>query len=227
MKRNLKEIPNLVREDSFLSLLPSSDIKKLLTLFEFRSLVAGDKIIGNETDSIPILILETGRIQVKIKINQSELLIKTISEESIYGIGEYSSDSLQKQLYYAEENSKVLVLPTSSFAKFILTDKHRKKLWDEYKENVQLRDELRIHPYFRKLSNTEIQELSKLLVKRKINSGQILIKEGSVSSSLFFIKTGKFKVTKSTWQKDYFSYVEAGSVLGEMGVLEKKFEMQR
>ncbi|TGM01724.1 ATP-binding cassette domain-containing protein [Leptospira jelokensis] len=222
MKRNLKTIPDFVHDDSFLSLLPSADVKKFLSLFEFRSLVAGDKITANETDSIPILILETGRIQVKIKINQSELLIKTITEETIYGIAEYSSDSLQKQLYYAEENSKVLVLPTSTFTKFILSDKQRKKLWDEYKENVQLRDELRIHPYFRKLSNSEIQELSKLLVKRKINSGQVLIKEGSVSSSLYFIKTGKFKVTKSTWQKDYHSFVEAGSVLGEMGVLEKK-----
>ncbi|TGM27661.1 ATP-binding cassette domain-containing protein [Leptospira levettii] len=222
MKRNFKDISDLVKEDSFLSLLSNSDQKKLISLFEFRSLVAGDKIGGNENDPTPILLLETGRIQIKLKINQNELLIKTLKEESLYGISEFTSDSLGKQLYYIEENSKVLTLSTSSFLKFINSDKDRKRIWDEYKENVQLRDELRVHPYFRKLSNSEIQELSKLLIKRKINAGQVLIKEGSKSSSLFFIKSGKFKVTKTTWQKDYFSFVEAGSVLGEMGVLEKK-----
>ncbi|XDD46848.1 ATP-binding cassette domain-containing protein [Leptospira sp. WS39.C2] len=222
MKRKFADIFDLIKEDIFLSQLSSSDQKKIISLFEFRSLVAGDKFGASETDPTPILILETGRIQIKLKINQTELLIKTLKEESLYGIPEYSTDSLNKNLYYVEENSKVLTLPTVTFSKFIQSDIKRKKLWEEYRENVQLRDELRIHPYFRKLSNSEIQELSKLLTKRKVNSGQILIKEGTKSSSLFFIKSGKFKVTKSTWQKDYFSYVEAGSVLGEMGVLEKK-----
>lgn len=222
MKLNSKDIYEFLREDIFLSQLSSLDLKKLISLFEFRSLVAGDKIGGSEIEPTPILLLETGRIQIKLKINQNELLIKTLNEETLYGISEYTSDSLVKHIYYIEENSRVLTLSTSVFSKFIQGDKERKKLWDAYKENVQLRDELRIHPYFRKLANSEIQELSKLLIKRKINSGQVLIKEGSKSSSLFFIKSGKFKVTKSTWQKDYFSFVEAGSVLGEMGVLEKK-----
>ncbi|TGM55446.1 ATP-binding cassette domain-containing protein [Leptospira biflexa] len=222
MKQKLKDISDSIKEDGFLSQLSSADLKKLISLFESRSLVAGDKIGTTETEPTPILLLESGRIQIKLKINQNELLIKTLKEESLYGISEFTSESLSKQLYYIEENSRVLILPTNTFSKFIYSDKQRKKIWDEYKENVQLRDELRIHPYFRKLSNSEIQELSKLLIKRNIHSGQVLIKEGTKSSSLYFIKTGKFRVTKSTWQKDYFSYVEAGSILGEMGVLEKK-----
>lgn len=222
MKNKKKEISSLVFEDDFLSTLTANDLKKFLSLFEFRSLVANDRMGGSELDPTPILIVETGRIQVKLKINEKELLIKTLTEGSFYGISEYSSDSLKKQLFQVEENSNVRVLPQIQFLRFIESDKNRKKLWSEYKEKVQLRDELRIHPYFRKLSNSEIQELSKVLIKRKITSGQILMKEGSKSSSLFFIRSGRFKVTKSTWQKDYFSFVEAGSVLGEMGVLEKK-----
>ncbi|TGL07745.1 hypothetical protein EHQ42_18705, partial [Leptospira levettii] len=97
MKRNFKDISDLVKEDSFLSLISNSDQKKLISLFEFRSLVAGDKIGGNENDPTPILLLETGRIQIKLKINQNELLIKTLKEESLYGISEFTSDSLGKQ----------------------------------------------------------------------------------------------------------------------------------
>lgn len=220
--KTVKEIPKALVEDDFLSTLPTNDLKKLINLFEFRSLVANDRIGGSGMEPTPIIILETGRIQVKLKINDKELLIKTLTEGSFYGVPEFSSDSLKKQIFQLEENSKVRVLSTIQFLKFIESDKTRKKLWTEYKENVQLRDELRIHPYFRKLSNSEIQEIAKVLVKRKINSGQILMKEGSKSSSLFFIRSGRFKVTKSTWQEDYFSFVEAGSVLGEMGVLEKK-----
>ncbi|TGM52281.1 ATP-binding cassette domain-containing protein [Leptospira vanthielii] len=220
--KNLKEIPSVVGEDEFLSTLPTNELKKLIRLFEFRSLVANDRIGGSELEPTPILIVESGRIQVKLKIYEKELLIRTLTEGSFYGVAEFSSDSLKKQLFQVEENSKVRVLSQVHFLKFIESDKSKKQLWNEYKENVQLRDELRIHPYFRKLSNPEIQELSKVLVKRKISSGQILMKEGNKSSSLFFIRSGRFKVTKSTWQKDYFSFVEAGSVLGEMGVLEKK-----
>ncbi|MBM9591173.1 ATP-binding cassette domain-containing protein [Leptospira sp. 201903075] len=220
--KTVKEIPKALVEDDFLSTLPTNDLKKLINLFEFRSLVANDRIGGSGMEPTPIIILETGRIQVKLKINDKELLIKTLTEGSFYGVPEFSSDSLKKQIFQLEENSKVRVLSTIQFLKFIESDKTRKKLWTEYKENVQLRDELRIHPYFRKLSNSEIQDISKVLVKRKVSSGQILMKEGSKSSSLFFIRSGRFKVTKSTWQEDYFSFVEAGSVLGEMGVLEKK-----
>lgn len=220
--KTVKEIPKALVEDDFLSTLPTNDLKKLINLFEFRSLVANDRIGGSGMEPTPIIILETGRIQVKLKLNDKELLIKTLTEGSFYGVPEFSSDSLKKQIFQLEENSKVRVLSTIQFLKFIESDKTRKKLWTEYKENVQLRDELRIHPYFRKLSNSEIQEISKVLVKRKVSSGQILMKEGSKSSSLFFIRSGRFKVTKSTWQEDYFSFVEAGSVLGEMGVLEKK-----
>ncbi|TGK50684.1 ATP-binding cassette domain-containing protein [Leptospira kanakyensis] len=220
--KTVKEIPKVISDDDFLSTLSSNDLKKFLGLFEFRSLVANDRIGASELEPTPILFLETGRIQVKLKINEKELLIKTLTEGSFYGVSELSSDSLKKQIFQAEENSKVRVLSSNLFLKFIESDKQRKQSWNEYKENVQLRDELRIHPYFRKLSNSEIEDLSKILVKQKVSPGQILIKEGSKSSSLFFIRSGRFKVTKSTWQKDYFSFVEAGSVLGEMGVLEKK-----
>ncbi|TGK85897.1 ATP-binding cassette domain-containing protein [Leptospira bourretii] len=222
MKKKTKEISTLVAEDEFLSKLSAEDFKKFLGLFEFRSFVANDRVGGSEYEPTPMLIVETGRIQVKLKINEKELLIKTLTEGSFYGIAEFTSDSLKKQLFQIEENSKVRALSSIQFLKFIESDKKRKQLWVEYKEYIQLRDELRIHPYFRKLSNLEIQDLAKVLMKRKVSSGQILIKEGSKSSSLFFIRSGRFKVTKSTWQKDYFSFVEAGSVLGEMGVLEKK-----
>lgn len=222
MKHKTIEIPKSFVEDEFLSKLSTNDLTKFIGLFEFRSLVANDRIGGNEFEPTPFLMVETGRIQVKLKINEKELLIKTLTEGTFYGVTEFSSDSLKKQFFQVEENSRVRVVSQLQFLKFIESDNNRKKLWKEYKENVQLRDELRIHPYFRKLSNSEIQELSKILIKRKIPSGQTLIKEGSKSSSLFFIRSGRFKVTKSTWQKDYFSFVEASSVLGEMGVLEKK-----
>ncbi len=211
-----------ILEEDPIRFLSEVDKQKFLKLWHRRTIPALQSIVDTTNGEIPLIYINSGRVLVKIKLGDTELLVRSLAEGSSYGLSELALRVLFKNSFLTDENSDVYYLSQREFLDFFTENSKRIQLWEKFCQDILLRDELRIHPYFRKLSIQEIIELSQLLKKEKIPKGKILIKEGSKSSSLFFIQSGRFKITKSNWTKDYFSYVEAGSVLGEMGVLEKK-----
>ncbi|TGN09717.1 peptidase domain-containing ABC transporter [Leptospira ilyithenensis] len=221
-KQITNDLPFSLSNEDPIRLLSDSEQRAFFKLWEITSLSESEPLKGDEENKTNLVYVETGSLQIRLTIGGNDLLVKTISEGQIYGIAELGLNVLNKNSYLAEENSKLLVLSQESFLHFFQSNPKRKEIWNRFVQEIRLRDELRIHPYFRKLSKHEIIELSGLLIKREISKGKILIREGSKSSSLFFIQSGKFRITKSSWSDDYSSFVEAGSVLGEMGVIEKK-----
>lgn len=202
--------------------LSEADKKLFLKLWSRRSIATNQTIIEHSNNRIPLIFVNSGRIQVKVKIQENELLVRSLTEGQHYGISELALRVLNKNSYFTDEGSEIFYLEQNHFLDFFTDSPKRIQLWESFCQQITLRDELRVHPYFRKLGKSEIIELSQLLRKEKISKGKVLIKEGSKSSSLYFIQSGRFKVTKTAWSADYSSFVESGSVLGEMGVLEKK-----
>jgi ATP-binding cassette subfamily B protein len=202
--------------------LTESDKKQFLKLWSKRSISSNQAILDHIKGEVPLVYVNSGRIQVKIKVNDNELLVRSLTEGNSYGLAELALRVLSKNSYFTDEASNIFYLEQNKFLDFFTENPKRIQIWEKFCQEITLRDELRVHPYFRKLSKQEIIELSHLLHKQVIPKGKVLIKEGSKSSLIYFIQFGRFKVTKSAWSSDFSSFVEAGSVLGEMGVLEKK-----
>ncbi len=202
--------------------LTDADKKLFLKLWTNRAIPSNQSITEYTKGQVPLIYVSNGRIQVKIKVGDTDLLVRSLTEGNFYGLSELALQVLSKNSYVTDENSSIYFLEQTTFLDFFTENPKRFLVWEKFCQEISLRDELRVHPYFRKLGKQEIIELSQLLRKERIPKGRVLIKEGSKSSSLFFIQSGKFKITKSTWASDYSSFVESGSVLGEMGVLEKK-----
>ncbi|MDZ4724666.1 MAG: ATP-binding cassette domain-containing protein [Leptospira sp.] len=211
----------LLQED-IINHLTSEEFKTFIELFKQRTLTTNERIESKGTSSVPLLLVMSGRIQIHFHQNNSDLFVKSLTEGQFYGISELALGLLNSITFIADENSSLLLIPQDQLLAFFEATHHRKKIWNEFIDNVKLRDELRIHPFFRKLAKHELVELSHLVIKRNISKGKVLIKEGSKSDSLFFVYSGKFKITKSTWSDNFFSFVESGSVIGEMGVIERK-----
>ncbi len=202
--------------------LSEKDQKAFLDLWELQRVSAGT-LLENAVDHSPVLLyVLSGRVQVRLKLDSSDLLIKTVSENQSFGISELALGVLRSNKLIAEENCEVLLTTEKKVLDFFENQKKAKPIWQKFCQEIRLRDELRIHPFFRKLTMHELVELSQLLKKREISSGEVIIEEGTISSSVLFIQSGRFRITKSSWAAGFSSMVEAGSVLGEMGVLEKK-----
>ncbi|MCZ8156765.1 MAG: peptidase domain-containing ABC transporter [Leptospira sp.] len=214
-------LKNILLEDPFRN-LNESDKKEFISRWKSLTLSANQDLKEVTKDESPIVFVENGRLQVKIRVNTSDLLVRSLTDGNYYGFSELALGVLKKNSYVADETSDIFFLGQNEFLEFFESSAKKKQIWEKFCQDIRLRDELRVHPYFRKLGKQEIFELSHLLIKQTIPKNKVLIKEGSKSSSLFFIQSGRFKVTKSSWAADYSSFVESGSVLGEMGVLEKK-----
>ena len=82
-------------------------------------------------------------------------------------------------------------------------------------------DELRRYAYFSSLSDSALQYLSDRINPISVPAGEVIIKEGTVGGSFFFIKEGKVEVTKrgSDGNEAVISVVEGGQGIGEMALL--------
>jgi len=194
----------------------------LLKIIDNRFFKQGTTLSLEDQKSGKFFFIRHGQMLVKVKVGEEYLVVKTIAEGEVFGILETALGVAEKSLLEVETDTECVVLESSDFFKFISKDKSAKKVWDEYIRQVRLRDEIRIHPFFRKLNMEELAEISRLLKKKDIPKGTILMEEGSPPTAMFFIQSGKFRITKSTMDPSFYSFVESGSVLGEMGIIEKK-----
>jgi len=87
-------------------------------------------------------------------------------------------------------------------------------------ENVEILKKL---PLFRGLSNMELIQINKIIVRRTFLKGMVIIKEGDEGDSLFIIKSGAVKVTKKNKEGIDELVVELGpgDPFGEMALIDR------
>ncbi len=87
-------------------------------------------------------------------------------------------------------------------------------------ENVEILKKL---PLFRGLSNMELIQINKIIVRRTFLKGMVIIKEGEEGESLFIIKSGEVKVTKKNKEGIDELVVELGpgDPFGEMALIDR------
>ncbi|GBF51697.1 peptidase, C39 family [Leptospira ryugenii] len=208
--------------EEFLNSIPKTQSNLLLHLWERISLPKDQIIKAGDFDHTPILYVESGRIKVLYTQNSNLVSLRSLEKNSLYGIKEIALGNLDHLVYQASENSVIYIIRIPLWKQTLASNDKLQKAWESFQDLCRLKDEIRIIPLFRKLPSDLIGEIAQKLIKKQVKQGKTLIEEGSKSTSIFFISKGKFKIKKSTWPKDFFSIVEEGSVIGEMGVLEKK-----
>ncbi len=77
-------------------------------------------------------------------------------------------------------------------------------------------------PQFDNLAPAEIDILSRLVIRRKINKGSVLTKEGSAGDTLFYILDGMIEVEKESLDGKHKALAQfgKGATLGEMGLID-------
>lgn len=81
---------------------------------------------------------------------------------------------------------------------------------------------LKLVPFFNNLSEDETEKLSRRLVPRRFNSGQIIFHHGDPGGLLYIIIKGKVKITHSTpdGQEAMLAIFGAGDFFGELALLD-------
>lgn len=92
-------------------------------------------------------------------------------------------------------------------------------------------DKLRAHPLFASLSPTELQQLLSITQEITLNSGDVLIEEGSVSDKMYFILSGELLIYKKGSQfyhrgslKDAtheITHIKEGEMIGDIAFFDK------
>jgi cGMP-dependent protein kinase 2 len=73
---------------------------------------------------------------------------------------------------------------------------------------------------FQNWSDKDLDLLKEISEERNLNVGQSLFLENSAADTLFVVKSGSINIQKSGGDDDqYIAHIEAGSYLGEMGLL--------
>ena len=81
---------------------------------------------------------------------------------------------------------------------------------------------LKLVPFFNNLNQEEVGNLSKRLVPRRFNAGQIIFHHGDPGGLLYIISRGKVKITHSTpdGQEAMLAIFGAGDFFGELALLD-------
>lgn len=79
-------------------------------------------------------------------------------------------------------------------------------------------------PQFDTLETAELDTMANLIDYRKVPAGTMLVKEGSVGDSLYYIVTGKVEIKKEavSGQQTVLAQFSKGSTVGEMSLVEKR-----
>jgi CRP-like cAMP-binding protein len=87
-------------------------------------------------------------------------------------------------------------------------------------ENIEILKKL---PLFRELTNMELIQVNKIIIRRTFLKGMVIIEEGKEGDSLFIIKSGSVKVTKRNKEGVDELVVELGpgDQFGEMALIDR------
>ncbi|MDI3476519.1 MAG: family transcriptional regulator, cyclic receptor protein [Thermoanaerobacterium sp.] len=78
-------------------------------------------------------------------------------------------------------------------------------------------DYLRKIPYFNTLSENSLKELDKIACKKEYKKGSIIFFEGDEGDAIYFVKTGKIKISKTSQQgkEHIIKIMENGDIFAE------------
>lgn len=87
-------------------------------------------------------------------------------------------------------------------------------------ENTEI---LKKIPLFRNLTNLELIQINKIILRRTFLKGMVIIKEGDEGDSLFIIKSGLVKVTKKNKKgvDELVVKLGPGDHIGEMALIDR------
>lgn len=77
---------------------------------------------------------------------------------------------------------------------------------------------------FEDIEDEELERLSKLVTEMKFKKDSVLFSEGDDTKGLYFVKSGKVRISKVTadgWMQS-LAVIEAGHFFGELSILEQR-----
>ena len=89
---------------------------------------------------------------------------------------------------------------------------------DYLEENKQIIENLRKLPVFEPFEEAELRKLLSMSKIKKYKSGEIIIKEGTRDTYIYFLVNGKVRITKRG--KEVAILQHRGDIFGEMGAID-------
>lgn len=171
---------------------------KLMIIEEFDS---GDTIVSYGDIGDKFYIILSGELSVIVPVftENHDQVDKEMKEVKILSDGDYFGElalirgGLRAATVKARTSSLLVVLKKNDFKKILsaVTEK-------TINEKVEV---LKKIPLFSPISHLELQKLSYYFSEVKFSKGQIVYKEKNHSETLYFIKSGEFKLTKSDFDQ--------------------------
>lgn len=217
----LTDFPAKLRLLPDFSLLDLSECETILQLAKSLELNPFEVFLDFEQNLSGFILVVSGSLELLAKSNDDQMVIvTTLRDGAIYPCEIFNAEELSSyQIRASQENVFLQYIKKADILSFL--DKNT-VFKDKINKGHRTHEILNFFRKTENLAGIPSEGLAKLAEKtetQEFKAGAIAIKQGESEDSLFFVKTGRFSVTRDEAPTIHLDDPGPGAILGEIAVL--------
>jgi HlyB family type I secretion system ABC transporter len=207
---------------SVLKLLPDDSRRLVVESFVPVSYGFGDVIVAEGADADAFYVIVSGSARALRRGDRGEeVSLASLGPGDAFGEIALLEDGDRTATVRASGEVEALKLDKAIFRAVVQVNPEIREHFERHVERIHLRDLFRLSSAFAELDPETLDSLIDSLEPRSAEKGEIVVRQGEASTSMFFVEEGRLR---AVWQTDEgtrgdVAYIRRGDFFGERALL--------
>ncbi|MEP6909482.1 MAG: peptidase domain-containing ABC transporter [Actinomycetota bacterium] len=205
-----------------LALLPEDSRRIVVESFVAVSYGFGDLIVSEGDDADAFYVIVSGSARALRRGDRGEeVSLGNLGAGDTFGEIALLEDGDRTATVRASGDVEALKLDKAIFRAVVQVNPEIKETFERHADRVRLRDLFRLSSAFADLDSATLDSLIDALEPLSADKGEIVVRQGEASDSMFFVEEGRLR---AVWQTDEgtrgdVAYIRRGDFFGERSLL--------